>query len=207
MFPVLLLTVLSVGLVFPALAVKGSYPGTNGKIVFIDGNEIFVMDNDGTNVEQLTDDDLQVHNPCWSPDGTKIAFERGVPPEIWVMDADGSNLRQLTTPPDDYYDAGPAWSPDGGKIAFTREDSFTGASIGIYVIDANGPAGVGTLLIDVTRASHPSWSPDGSEISYDSNGIIYVADASTGTLKRTLGNGRSSCWSPDGTKIVFGYND
>ncbi|MCJ2533833.1 MAG: hypothetical protein LN364_01210, partial [Candidatus Thermoplasmatota archaeon] len=104
MFPVLLLTVLSVGLVFPALATKGSYPGINGKIAFSDNDpndpydsEIFVMDNDGTNIEQLTFNDVDDRDPCWSPDGTKIAFRSGSPSEIWVIDADGSNLRQLTT--------------------------------------------------------------------------------------------------------------
>jgi TolB protein len=211
MFPVLLLTVLTVGLVFPALATKGSYPGINGKIAFYDresspdDDEIFVMDNDGTNIEQLTFNDVYDRDPCWSPDGTKITFrsEDGSDVEIWVIDADGSNLRQLTTPPDGYTDSDPAWSPDGSKIAFTRQHTSSPFSSMIYVIDANGPAGPGTLLIDVTNARHPSWSPDGSEISYNSNGVIYVADASTGTLKRTLGNGEESCWSPDGSKIVF----
>jgi Tol biopolymer transport system component len=209
-FPVLLLAVLSVGLVFQVSALKGSYPGINGKIAFSDNDpdppydiEIFVMDNDGTNIEQLTHNDVADTNPCWSPDGTKIVFMYGNYPnyEIWVMDADGSNQRQLTTPPTDYYDLDPAWSPDGSKIAFWRAEVNLG--IGIYVIDANGPAGVESLLIDVPYASHPSWSPDGSEISYHSSNVIYVADANTGTLKRKLGDGVNSCWSPDGTQIVF----
>ena len=100
MFLVLLLTVLSVGLVFSASATKGSYPGDNGKIVFTDedpappyDSEIFVMDNDGGNIQQLTFNDVEDRNPCWSPDGAKIAFQHGDygSQEIWVMDADGSN--------------------------------------------------------------------------------------------------------------------
>jgi hypothetical protein len=73
MFPVLLLTVLSVGLVFPALATKGSYPGSNGKIAYWDWDpdppydtEIFVMDNDGTNIEQLTFNDVQDRHPYYT---------------------------------------------------------------------------------------------------------------------------------------------
>lgn len=210
LFSMIVLLCLNYVVVDSAFATKGSYPGGNGKIAFTDGDpnppydsEIFVMDNDGSNIQRLTFNDVDDRNPCWSPDGTKIAFQHGNDPnrEIWVMDADGSNQRQLTTPPDSSYDRVPAWSPDGGKIAFMR---FIGYDI--YVIDANGPAGWGSLLIDGPAAS-PSWSPDGSEIVYDTPGGICVADASTGTLKRALGEGYQACWSPDGTKIVFVYAD
>jgi TolB protein len=202
LFSMIVLLCLNYGVLDSALALKGSYPGMNGKIAFADvdpntpnDDEIFVMDNDGTNIEQLTYNEDYDDDPCWSPDGTKIAFEHG--DEIWIMDADGSNQRQLTTPPDSVSDGDPAWSPDGGKIAFTR---YSGPNI--YVIDANGPAGPGTFLIADARWC--SWSPDGSEIVYDVEpDTISVADANTGSFKRTLGNGEHPCWSPDGTKIVY----
>jgi len=209
MFPILLLAVLSAELVSPALAVKGSYPGINGNIAFSDNDpnlpydlEIFVADNDGTNIQQLTHNEVDDDDPCWSPDGTKIAYASDSPRKIWIMDADGSNQNQLTTPPEGQFDLDPAWSPDGSKIAFWRTTGATG--VGIYVINAAGPAGAGTLLIN-GYVVDPSWSPDGSEIAYASFGTIYVADAATGTLKRTLGEvGGEPCWSPDGTKIAFG---
>lgn len=37
--------------------------------------EIHVMNRNGTNEIQLTDDDLRDHDPYWSPDGKEIAFE------------------------------------------------------------------------------------------------------------------------------------
>ena len=63
--------------------------------------DIYVMNVDGTEVEQLTDDPGRDVEPDWSPDGSRIVFasDRGNDPEfsdIWVMNADGTGLTQLT---------------------------------------------------------------------------------------------------------------
>ena len=59
---------------------------------------IYVMNADGTNVRQLTDDPDFDGCPSWSPDGSRIAFEsnRMEVPGIYVMDADGSNQRLVS---------------------------------------------------------------------------------------------------------------
>ena len=209
LLPVVLIVVmvLTLGVMFstPVAAVKGSYPGTNGKIAFSARVNnfwaIFIMNADGTNVQQLTDGTKYDVSPCWSPDGTKIAFGRSVQgfadSTIWVMNSDGSGLRQLTL---GGYQNAPAWSPDGTRIMFDREES--GSNDGIYVIDANGPIGPGTLKI--AGGFRPSWSPDGTKIVFVSSTLaIAVADANTWTVIATLATGFSPCWSPDGSKIVF----
>jgi len=76
--------------------------GSNGnKIAFQsdrDGDhEIYVMNADGTEVQQLTDNDDGYWVPVWSPDGNKIVFSsnRDGDYEIFVMHADGSNVVSL----------------------------------------------------------------------------------------------------------------
>jgi Tol biopolymer transport system component len=73
--------------------------------------DIFVMNADGSNKRQLTDDPEDDLDPTWSPDGSKIAFTsfrirnfEG----IYVMDADGANQTRLT--PVSERAASPAWS-------------------------------------------------------------------------------------------------
>ncbi|MFC1574363.1 TolB family protein, partial [Candidatus Latescibacterota bacterium] len=82
----------------------------------IDGvADICVMNADGSDVVNLTQDNFKDFEPVWSPDGKEIAFAtlRDGNREIYVMNSDGTNLRSVSnhTMLDDY----PAWSPEIGK--------------------------------------------------------------------------------------------
>jgi Tol biopolymer transport system component len=85
------------------------------------GSEIFVMNADGTNPTNLTNDPTSAdYSPEWSPNGNKIAYESNGSGnfDISVMKADGSEKKRLTTTTTG--EAFPAFSPDGKKIAFVR---------------------------------------------------------------------------------------
>ena len=134
-----------------------SWSPDGGRIAFQSGRdgdaEIYVMNADGSSVEQLTENEYYDWFPSWSPDGGRIAFESdrdsGDDYEIFVMNLDGSGLVQLTE--NDSDDRGPAWSPDGGRIAFSSDRD---GDMGIYVMNADG-SGVARL----GEGYSPAWSP------------------------------------------------
>ncbi len=89
-------------------------------------------------VTVLTDNAVFDSSPCWSPDGRRIAFERGPAGDdpgndVWSMAADGTDQRQLTTTAG--LDEGPSWSPSGSRIAFT---STRAGSSDIWTMAADG---------------------------------------------------------------------
>jgi Tol biopolymer transport system component len=95
--------------------------------------EICVVNADGTELVQLTDEANQSKLPAWSPDSEQIAFQSSrlgwpTPPaydeegsgdyEIYVMNADGTEQVNLTEHPREN-DEFPAWSRDG-RLVFSR---------------------------------------------------------------------------------------
>ena len=199
----------------------------DAKIVFLserdDGqtSDIYVMDDDGSNVERLTDNPFLEVDLRWSPDGLHIAFSRIgedlQTADVFVMNRDGTALKNITNNPPTL-DADPSWSPDSGHIAFISSRNNDGFNI--YTID---------LLTDnVTRltreddiedevAHKPDFSPDGRYIVY-----LQTTPGKPLTVRTMRANGtginelipaedrlvRSSPrWSPDGSEILYGETE
>jgi hypothetical protein len=179
----------------------------NGRIAF-SWEGIYTMKADGTERRRITDNTVGNGHPAFSPDGTKVAFERNN--EIYVANANGTNPTPLTN--NAHEDRRPAWSPDGTKIAFA---SFRDANEEIYVMNADGTNQT-RLTTYALQDSKPEFSPDGTKLAFHSGRgnagtDIYVMDASAPEgdanvpqrLTDSAGNDSFPSWSPDGTRIAF----
>ncbi|HHY97611.1 MAG TPA: hypothetical protein GX509_02595 [Firmicutes bacterium] len=163
------------------------------KILFVsdrDGNEeIYIMNSDGSEQANLTQNNAQDRDPAWSPDRTKIAFasDREGMFQIYVMNSDGTNVVRLTSP-DTLLNYSPAWSPDGKQIAFV---SARDGSAQLYVMNADGSD---QRRVAVTKGDvdNPSWFPDGKS-------ILFTASEGNGCVERVNldGSGLEVLTKPD----------
>ena len=122
-------------------------------------SDIWIVDTDGTNLVNLTDNPSLDFSPRWSPDGSKIVYSRRLDDynsEIFVINADGSGQTRLTHNSDS--DFSPSWSPDGTKIVFVSyrpEDGDVYGWTEIYMMDADGGN-----LVNVTSSVGGDYAPD-----------------------------------------------
>ena len=182
-----------------------------GKIVFYtnrDGNdEIYRMNSDGSNLTQLTFNNVHDWVPTWSPNGQQIVYtsNRDGNAEVYVMDADGTNQQRLTR----YFgsDADPDWSPDGTQIAFVS-DRNSPEGVHVFVMDTDGS---NVRQVTDLFSMSPKWSPDGQWILFRGGleGAQIYTIRPDGTDQWQVSKTKRDKvlfmggWSPDGKKIVY----
>jgi hypothetical protein len=115
------------------------------------------------------DDQVQISNPKWSPDGKTIAVSAWTPGgfrDIYLVDVASGERRRITA--DRAVDTEPDFTPDGRYVLFSSDRT------GIPNIFACDTAGGGLLQVTnvLTGAFTPRVSSDGTELAF----VIYSHD-------------------------------
>jgi Tol biopolymer transport system component len=195
-----------------------------GRIVFASdrsGNhDVFIANNDGTKVRNLTNSPSRDEPPATSPDGNHIAFrsDREETYEIFSMDADGRNVKRLTDGEGQNF--WPTYSPDGEQIAFTRDRD---GGTGIWIMSSDGsnarkivskmPTFPSYSVLRRPTHARSAFTSDGSSILFeavnDDNIDIFSVSVSSGVVTQLTddeSSDRTPTMSPDGSTIVFTSN-
>jgi eukaryotic-like serine/threonine-protein kinase len=207
--------------------------GGGGRIAFVsdrgEGNnlQIWLMNPDGTQPQQLTFGPGDKHQPRWSPDGKRLlyvadggkdSFGNNLGQDLWIINTDGTGNMDVTHSPGD--DTDPAWSPDGQLIAFTSDRVNKLRQVFLLNTDCLDQAEGACWTVKPTNISagfaveySPTWSPDGSQIAVSTSingarGRIYIHIPRPGEPERFdrtdhIVGAEQLAWARDNSGIAF----
>jgi tricorn protease len=131
-------------------------------IVFVSEDDLWLVSSEGGRASRLTAGVGEVSHPCFSPDGSLLAFvgrEEG-PGEVYVMPAEGGIARRLTYQGASCHIAG--WTPGGKEILYaSNAGQFTGRFEVLYAIS---PDGGEPRQLSSGQANAISYGPDGGVV-------------------------------------------
>ena len=165
---------------------------------------IWIMDIDGSNKIQITENLSDIQYFDFSPDGLKIVYSASVNHiwDIFMIDLDGKNLINLTK--DSGFNKYPRFSSDGSLIAYICESLSDTIFSQIYMTDINGSNKY--KLYEDWIFCDLVFSPDGTKLAFNSSDL-YIINVDGTNLKylTDLGHAdwRAINFSPDGSKIVY----
>jgi TolB protein len=165
-----------------------------------------IMDQDGANVQYLTDGSTMALTPRFSPNGDMVTYMNFADgnPQVYLLQLSTGRQQRLASVGAMTF--APRFSPDGGTVAFSVEQ---GGATNIYTVGVGGGQPY-QLTSGAAIDTGPSYSPDGSRIVFESDRggspQIYMMSSGGGNANRiSFGQGSYSTpvWSPKGDLIAF----
>ncbi len=178
-----------------------------------ENTDIYLVNSLGGHARQLTTHPAYDGNPCWSPDGSLLAFisAREGKPQIYEIPMDGGEAIKMSAIPtgvDDF-----KWSPDGKYFAFTtRVYPYVNSLDSSAMIDQQLKSReTKARIIDHLFYRHwDRWIDKKRRHVYvmpTAGGSPWdVTPGNYNTPTITLGSRSDYCFSPDGEEIAFVRN-
>lgn len=186
-----------------------------GRSTTAGNKEIFLMDWDGANVQQLTSHQTASVSPSWSRDGRYVTYssfamhKRRKMRNLILYIYDFRNQTRNIISGEWGLNSTAAFFPDNQNIVLRISPKGSGSDL--YKMALNGSNKV--ALTNGPRGAmnvEPALSPDGTKLAFSSErsgkAMIYVMDLQTNAVKRlTFAGSYNSMpsWSPDGKKLTF----
>jgi imidazolonepropionase-like amidohydrolase/Tol biopolymer transport system component len=174
------------------------------------GDNIWIMNADGSNRKQLTKEDFRLLNqPSWSPDGRYIVAKKHFTTtrslgtgEVWLYHVDGGSGVQLVKRVNEKWQkelGEPTFAPDGKHIYFTR--NVTPGGTFQYAQDSNRALfAIESYQLDTGEtlqvtggnggAVRPNPSPDGKYLAFvrreRAKSKLFVRDLASGNERKLL---------------------
>ena len=156
--------------------------------------DLYIMNADGSEVRQLTDEPGYDGGPFFSADGQKICWrhfaEDGATAEIYTMNVDGSNVQRLTNI--NAMSWAPYFHPSGDYLIFTtNKHGF--ANFELYLVRTDGEGEPVRATFTEGFDGLPVFLPDGNRISWTSTrnakkqSQIFMGDWNDSEARKRLG--------------------
>jgi len=194
------------------------------------GDNIWVMNTDGTDPKQITKEDFRLlNNAVWTPDGNYLIARKHFTStrslgagEMWMYHISGGEGIQLTKKKNEQQDAGePCISPDGRYVYFS-EDMYPGGSFQ-YNKDVNNQiytirrydrekGETENITGGSGGAARPQISRDGKLLAFvkrvHEKTVLYIHDLSTGEewpIYDKLNKDQQEAWAIFGVYTNFNW--
>lgn len=195
------------------------------------GDNIWIMDRDGTNAKQVTKEDFRLlNNAVWSADGQYLIARKHFTSqrslgagEMWMYHITGGVGLQLTERKNDQQDVNePSASPDG-KYLYFSEDMYPGGyfqynkdpNSQIYVIKRYefSDGEIKTITGGPGGAARPQVSRDGSKLAFvkrvREKTVLFIHDLKTGEewpIYDQLNKDQQEAWAIFGVYPNFSWS-
>lgn len=171
---------------------------------------------DGARQVRVTGLSGSIQNPCWSPDGDRLAltlwpdrYNEGLA-TVHVVARGGGAPTRISDPDGTSVNLpGSCWDRASDRITFSAE---VGGPDAVWAAGPDGSRRSRIFGRDGFVSIEPSWSPDGRQVVFESSvydadgaGSIWIVNADGSGLRRLArgGDDRQPNWSPAGDRIVF----